>query len=97
MIGERAFDNCYRLTSVTIPKSVTSIGERAFRDCTSLTSVYSLIKKVELVTLGKNVFENINKTCTLYVYKRKVADYENADQWKSLKIEQKRQRLFGLF
>ena len=32
-IGYIAFQNCSRLTSVTIPNSVTSIGDRAFADC----------------------------------------------------------------
>ena len=38
-IGERAFQYCESLTSVTIPDSVTSIGKYAFAYCTSLTSV----------------------------------------------------------
>ncbi len=38
-IGERAFYDCYSLTSVNIPNSVTSIGKRAFVYCESLTSV----------------------------------------------------------
>ena len=38
-IGERAFNGCSRLTSVTIPDSVTSIGESAFSWCSRLTSV----------------------------------------------------------
>jgi len=33
------FSNCSRLTSVTIPNSVTSIGEYAFQYCSSLTSI----------------------------------------------------------
>ena len=32
-IGERAFDDCYGLTSVVIPNSVTSIGNCAFAYC----------------------------------------------------------------
>ena len=38
-IGELAFQNCRRFTSITIPGSVTSIGMRAFSSCTSLTSI----------------------------------------------------------
>ena len=38
-IGERAFCYCSRLTSVTIPNSVTSIGESAFSECRRFTSV----------------------------------------------------------
>ena len=38
-IGERAFENCSRLTSVVIGNGVTSIGESAFYNCSSLTSV----------------------------------------------------------
>ena len=38
-IGERAFFDCYRLTSVTIPNSVTSIGSNAFHGCSGLTSI----------------------------------------------------------
>ena len=38
-IGDGAFYNCRRLTSVTIPDSVTSIGSSAFSDCSRLTSV----------------------------------------------------------
>jgi len=38
-IGNYAFENCTRLTSIEIPDSVTSIGNQTFRDCSGLTSV----------------------------------------------------------
>ena len=38
-IGYAAFEECYSLTSVTIPNSVTSIEDEAFYNCNSLTSV----------------------------------------------------------
>ncbi len=34
-----AFYECYSLTSITIPNSVTSIGPNAFTDCSSLASI----------------------------------------------------------
>ena len=39
-IGSGAFENCYGLTSVTIPNSVTSIGNYAFFSCSGLTTVH---------------------------------------------------------
>ena len=38
-IGDRAFEDCSSLTSISIPNSVTSIGEYAFNNCSSLTSI----------------------------------------------------------
>lgn len=38
-IGEGTFNDCIKLTSVSIPNSVTSIGDAAFFNCCGLTSV----------------------------------------------------------
>jgi hypothetical protein len=39
LIGNHAFDGCWRLTSVTIGSSVTHIGAYAFQGCTQLPSI----------------------------------------------------------
>ena len=38
-IGEKAFNFCSELTSITIPNSITNIGSSAFSGCTGLTSI----------------------------------------------------------
>ncbi len=38
-IGDKAFEGCSGLTSITIPNNVTTIGTEAFRGCTGLTSI----------------------------------------------------------
>jgi len=39
IIGDRAFNDCYSLTSVMIPSSIISIGENVFYACRDLTSI----------------------------------------------------------
>lgn len=38
-IGNRAFEGCNSLTTVTIPNTVTSIGSSAFASCSNMTSI----------------------------------------------------------
>ena len=39
-IGNSAFNNCSKLTSIIIPNSVTSIGSFAFYKCKVLNNIY---------------------------------------------------------
>ena len=52
-IGDKAFQGCGRLTSVTIPDSVTSIGKSAFEGCSDLTSVTI---PDSVTSIGKSAF-----------------------------------------
>ena len=38
-IGDDAFNECYNLTSVTLPEGITSIGNAAFRSCDALSAI----------------------------------------------------------
>lgn len=53
-IADKAFMSCSKLTSVTIPNSVTTIGNYAFWECAGLTSV---IIPNSVKTIGRNAFE----------------------------------------
>ena len=79
-IGAGAFEKCTGLTSITIPDSVTSIGDYAFYGCGDLTSI--TFEGSTPPELGKNVFEEVNKSIPVYVpansieaYKKALGDY----------------------
>ena len=63
-IGKEAFQNCYNLTSVTIPISVTSIGEDAFRNCYNLTSVTI---PISITSIGEDAFWSCSKLTSITI------------------------------
>ncbi|MDR1155078.1 MAG: leucine-rich repeat domain-containing protein [Bacteroidales bacterium] len=60
-IGDEAFEDCIKLTSVSIPNSVTSIGDGAFFGCTGLTSIHADSDNPEYSSENGVLF-NKNKT-----------------------------------
>lgn len=54
-IGQRAFNECKNLSSVTIPNSITNIGDYAFCHCSGLTSV---ILGNGVTSIGEYAFAN---------------------------------------
>ena len=55
-IGDNAFQDCYKIKSVTIPSSVTSIGDFVFSGCNSIESIISKI--TEPFPVGDEAFQN---------------------------------------
>ncbi len=65
-IGDYAFQYCRRLTSVTIPNSVTSIGEYAFEGCHSMTSIGVDSENLNYSSLDGVLFDKGKKVLVSY-------------------------------
>ena len=63
-IDDCAFEFCYGLTSVTIPKSVTSIGGSAFYGCYGLTSI-TIPNSV--TSIGNSTFEGCSDLTSVHI------------------------------
>lgn len=63
-IGEYAFYDCDKLTSITIPSSVTTIGESAFRYCSNLTSI-TIPRSV--TTIGNSAFSSCRNLSSITI------------------------------
>jgi hypothetical protein len=63
-IGDYAFASCTKITSLTIPDTVTSIGARAFQSCSGLTSV-NLGNGVE--SIGDSAFVSCSKLTSITI------------------------------
>jgi hypothetical protein len=78
-ISSCAFYDCYGLTSVTIPNSVTNIGEGAFSYCTRLTEIHCQNPTPPRVV--NVVFYKVS-VARVYVPKGAIAAYQAAEGWK---------------
>jgi len=63
-IGEAAFSDCFNLTTVTIPASVTTIGNNAFESCTGLTTITI---PASVTSIGNGVFAGCSNLATMTV------------------------------
>ena len=73
-VAEGAFENCSRLTSITLPSTITALGDRAFAGCSGLKAL-----SVNMTTdpaINAEMFTGI-EGCKLYVPK----EWSSAYSW----------------
>ena len=81
-VGKNLFYNSYKLKSISLPKSLTSIGEFAFDNCGNVETVYA--NSMIPPTADYNPFSNsIYTKATLFVPKGAAAAYRSAPYWKN--------------
>ncbi len=83
-----AFEDCPKLTKVTLGKNVEKIGKNAFKGCKKLKAI--TINSSELESVGKNAFKGIYKKAKIKVPKKKLSAYKkllkNKGQGKKVRI-----------
>ncbi len=72
-IGNQAFRDCRRLTSIMLPNKLTSIEVGVFYNCNSLTSI-TIPNSV--TSIGDEPFRDCSKLTTIEVPTAKVSDWE---------------------
>jgi len=82
IIGDFAFVNNKKLTSIFLPKSIDSIGNYAFLSCQNLLYIYCSINTPINISSNLSLFAGVNDTnCILYVPNKSVSLYQQAKIW----------------
>lgn len=82
-IEDNTFENCLAFTEVELPIGIKHIGKEAFKGCTKLATVTVKSVKPQEITLGSDVFADIDlSAATLNSLQGTRAYFAQADQWK---------------
>jgi len=86
-IGERAFNACVSLTSVSLP-AATSINDYAFAECYALASVdFGDTPRSSVPSLGYHAFYSVPANCKIIVPYAQYDEWKAADGWRDLQQE----------
>ena len=83
-IANYAFDDCSRLTGITIPNSVKSIGEYAFDDCSRLTYINVEKENSSYSSIDGILFNKTQTVIMKYPGEKKGTSYEIPDSVTSI-------------
>lgn len=78
IIGNYAFSRCKRLTSITIPPSVTAIGDKAFSQCYSLTTINI---PPSVTAIGHSAFSDCESLTSINIPPSVTAIGDSAFRW----------------
>lgn len=79
-IQHDSFNNCDRMTSITLPDSITTIGDNAFEHCSSLTDIY--VNSLIPPEIGDDIFDDCENLFTIHVPEESLDLYMNDEKWK---------------
>jgi len=71
--------NCQKLTSLTLPTTITNIGYRSFDECNALVEIHC--KATTPPTLEQYAFEDVVTGRKIYVPQNSIEAYKAADGW----------------
>lgn len=69
-----------KLSSISLPASLTDLGDNSFQDCSYLQDIYCYATTPP--TCHNGVWDDFDRSaCTVHVPASAVEDYQNADEW----------------
>lgn len=85
-IGDSAFYDCTKLTSVVMPATIRYVKKHAFANCTALTTL--VCKSLNPSTIDQTAFEGCDVSkITLYVFLASVEAYRQDPTWGQLNVK----------
>ncbi|OAV66884.1 Beta antigen [Bacteroidales bacterium Barb4] len=84
-INKNAFTGHKKITSLTIPISITSMGNESFANCVNLKKINLKWSEPDVATVGSSAFAGISSDCKVYVLKEYGNNYGRT--WQGFLVE----------
>lgn len=95
-IEANTFRNCAALIMMELPLGLRSIGDNAFTNCMKFNALFVQSVMPQQITLGSNVFENINMAEAQLIVPQGTGDYfRQKEQWRDFGVIYEQRTLSG--